>query len=567
MPILRLLVTMQELASLDRINEARRKPLENLIVQKILTPARASFFNSKKHSNADSSDEPSISSVDLLAPLSKLHDTKTGERFEETKTPKGLWPTSVIFQIAVQRSTRITPKQRSVEDSWLQDLFCRILQQAFDIGAANARFKSSTQHLLSVNQMLREIVDHNIRISASKLEPLVAHIMSRVDDTLDTFAICESINLCMLVDANILIDPASVPKDAQENHLRSSNHHLAALLLWITNSAWKISLEMDLAYEIKLSKVVSPLLEAYAKARSLLSFVSLWQGQLALCQKQRSNHSELVTRSYRPKSLWEDERLMQLVARLAESTLTTGQIKHLLLDAYASVLSHETLGSGGYPNLTANLILLDCGFGITLNDANSDQIKDVARDVYYSSLNWLLDKTKWPEEHRWRLWRILIAIKNRWDVMENHSNIRDFEQQMIGKAVELTMRVQLRAPKDEDSQSRYAEALYAFAFVISSISKQNEHGERDRELSYDLIEKVIEWISSYAIRVKNDETENQMASAAISKSIIQWNGQSDGVASLDILHLCYLAQFLFYPGVFQSNKPSLDVLGIVANST
>lgn len=564
MPTLRLLVTILELPSLDRMNEAGCKPLKDLIIQKILLPCRASFFDSKNYSKAASSDDPLTSSTDLLAPLANFHHVKAGEEFEEAKTIKGLWPISILFQVAIQSLTRTTPKQRSVEDSWLQYLFYRILQQGFRIGAADALSKPSTQHLLSINQMLRDITDHNIRISVSKLEPLLTHIMSCLGGTPDVSAICETVNLCILIDANIFIGPGPIAKEAQGNNPRISNPRLATLLLWITNSAWKRSLEMDPIYEIKLLKIVSPLVEAYAKARSLLSFVSYWQEQLALCQNKVSDDPEFVIGTYLPRSLWEDERLIQLIARLAESTLTAGQINNLLLDTHARALTHETLGgSDDSPNLVASLITMDCASGITLDEAKSDRIKDIAKDVYHSSLDWLLNKTYWPVDHRWRVWRIIIALNKQWNFKENHSTIQGLEQQVISKAVELTTRARLRAPKDEDCQYIYAEEFYAFAFVVSSSSRQHEPSDQYRQLSHDLIETVIKWISGYAISEwMNDEKQDQMAPATDSKAIVQWNGQSDGVVSLDILHLCYLAQLLTFPEVFQLETPSFDVVAL-----
>ena len=556
MPTLYLLLTIRESSSLDPTTYTRSKPLEDLIVQKILLPSRTSFSNSRNRSSSDGSDDPSVCNIDLLAPLAKIHHTRSGDGFKETKALKGLLPTSLIFQIAIQIPIRITPKQRSVEDSWLQDLFFRILPQAHRIGAPDALFELSTQHVLLINQMLRQIADYDIRINASKLEPFLARMMTCSDGTLDASVICESINLCILIDANIFTGLAAIPKDVQGNHLRAPNHLLALLLSWITDSAWKVSLEMNLVYEDKLSKVILPLAEAFAKARSLVDFISFWREQLAHCQKQRFNHPELVTGFYCPQSLWEDERLMQLIARLAESTLTAGQIYNLILGSHASVLSHQTLGSDGHPNLMANLVLLDCAFGITFKDVQSNQITDITRDVYHSSLGWLLNETHWPVKHKWRPWRILIAGQDRWNLTENRSDIRYLKQQVVGKAVELTTRAQLR---DEDSQSGYTEEFYAFAFIISSISGQKELSKQDRKPYHNLIESVIEWIFTYAKEEKDDEKQDRMASAANPKPVFQWNGQSDGVTSVDILHLCYLTQFLVFPGVFRSDKPLRNV--------
>ena len=405
--------------------------------------------------------------------------------------------------------------------------------------------------------MLRQIADHDIRINVSKLEPFLARMMTYSDGTLDVSVICESINLCILVDANIFIGLAAIPKDVQGNHLRAPNHLLALLLSWITDSAWKISLEMDLIYEDKLSKVILPLAEAFAKARSLVDFISFWQEQLAHCQKQGFNHSKPATGFYCPQSLWEDERLLQLIARLAESTLTAGQIYNLILGSHASVLSHETLGPDGNPNLMANLVLLDCAFGITFKDVKPKQITDITRDVYHSSLRWLLNETSWPVEHKWRPWRILIAGQNRRNVTEHHSDIRYLEQQVVEKAVELTTRAQLR---DEDSQFGYTEEFYAFAYVIRSMLGQKGLSKHDGKPFHDLIESVIQWIFTHAKKEKGDEKQDQMTSAANPKPLLQWNGQSDGVTSVDILHLCYLAQFLIFPGIFRSDQPLCDVL-------
>lgn len=413
---------------------------------------------------------------------------------------------------------------------------------------------SSTQHILLLNQMLQEIVDHDIRISASKLESILAHIMSGLDDTRDASAICELISLCIAIDANIFIVPAPIAKDGQANQRRVPNQRLAPLLLWITTAAWKNSLERDLVYEIKLSKVVLPLVQAFAKARNLLGFVSLWQDQLAVCQKQPLDQSELLSRSYRPRTLWEDERLLQLIARLAESTLTIGQINDMLLKAHASIISHESSGSDGYPNLLSNLIFLDCTLGITLNDAKSDQIKEIARDIYNSNLKWLLNETQLPIEHRWRLWRILLALSKRWDLLGSYPDSQFLEQQVVGKAVELNTRLQLGTSKIGDSQHGYAEELYAFAFVVSSISGQKKPGEDDEKPSHDLIAMAIEWISNYGARERDDEKQNQIACAGNLESCVQWNGQSDGVTTLDILHVGYLTQILVFPGSLQYDK-------------
>lgn len=539
---------MKELTTVGRVDQLESKILEELVIQKTIIPSRAIFFHAKSFSSNESSDDTSISRKDLLTPLAKAPYAKSGGGLDGVKNLDGHLATSLLFHIAVKSVPRDNPKQRSVEDSWLQELFDRLVQPMFHISAPNIRLMFSAQHISTVNQMLREVADHNVRISISKLGPLIGRIMSYPDGALDAAGICEIIGLCIVIDANIFLAPAPSAKDGQRKHQRVPNHLLAALLRWITDSAWKKSLEVDPVYEVKLSKVVLPLADAFEKARNLLGFVSFWQEQLSVCQVKHPEQLGPLSASYRPRTVWEDERLLQRVGRLAESSLTVGQINSWLVESCASVESHLVSGSDGFPKLVAGLIVLDCASAITLNNAKLAQIADTSQIIYRSTLNWLLSEINWPTEHVWRLWRILIAFTKDYYIETTHSDTRYLEQQVTGKAVKLTLETQLRTAKNEEIRYSYAEELYAFAFVISQISEQRKSGEDNERPYHDLMVTVIEWISEYGARECNNGTQSHNDSTEKPQPVIQWNGQSDGVIGLDILHLGYLTQILVVPG-------------------
>ena len=549
LPSLRLLVTIENSPTLNRKPQETSKTLKELIIQKAIIPSRASFLHSRSFSNFDRSDDPEPAVVDLLKPLAIVSNAKDGgEGVGGAETLEQLLSTSLFFHIAVHSLPRLTPKQRSIEDSWLQELFHRLVQHHFHIGDPEARLISSTQHVSIWNLMLHQIANHNIRISTSKLESLLGHIMTYPKNILDAPAMCELIRLCIVIDPNIFIASAPTATDGQRKHQPVPNRRLAALLSWITESAWKKSLETDLVYEAKLSQVVLPLVEAFAKARNLLGFISIWQEQLAVCQERYLDQFELVSRSYWSRTLWEDERLLQQIARLAEFTLTAGQIKNMLAEIHASITSHENSGSEGYPNLVALLVVLDCASGIILDDVRSDQMKDTVRNIYRSTLDWTVNNKDWPVEHKWRLWRILIAFNKRWYMTENDADIPNLEQQAIGKAMELTLGAQLQTSKTKKIQRGYAEELYAFGFVLSLTPELKKLGQDNKHSCHDLIAGVIEWISNHGAGEGKDEKQDKMDSSLNFEQVVQWNGQSDGVTTLDVLRLGYLSQFLAFPG-------------------
>jgi hypothetical protein len=551
---------MQGLPNLSRSNQTRSTALEDLIVKKIIIPSRVSFLRIKSVSTSEREDESWSSSIDLLKPLAKDRKTEAGDHSIEGTTLGLLWPTSIIFRIAVQSLPRVTPRQRLVEDSWLQDLFNRLLQDNVGGNAPNTQLIYSTQYVSKLNQLLQEIADHNIRISISKLEPLLDHTMSCLDGSLDAATFCEMISLCIAIDANMFIVPAPIAKAEQANNRRLPNQRLAALLLWITTSAWKKSLEPDMPYEAKLSKIVIPLVKAFAKARDLLGFVACWQEQLASCQTLRPNQLGLIPGSYLPQSLWEDERLLQLLSRLLGSTLTTGQINNTLSKAHTNITSHATLVSDGYPRLIANLILLDCALGITLNDDRSDQVTRTVRDIYHYTLDGLLSRPDWPKEHKWRLWRILITYNERWILRGKDSDLQGIEQQVIEKAVDLITRTQSKPSKIKDQQRYYTEELYAFAFVLSATSRENKFGEDGKKPFQELVGTALfERLIGYGQGERGNEEQDQIASIKNPESVGQWNGQSDAVTTLDILHLGYLSQVLNFPSTIGLDKKSVNM--------
>ncbi len=530
-------------------------------MKKTIIPSRALFFNPKSFSNVDGSEHTSPSSIDLLAPLAEARDAEMGESVRGANTHGALWPISMFFHIAVQSLPRITPKQRSVEDSWLQELFGRLLQFIFDFNIADTPSIFSAQHTSTLKQMLQEIADQNIRISSSKLEHLLGRIISCLDNASNGSELCELISLCIAIDANIFLIPAPVAKDRQENGERVPNHRLAALLLWITTSAWKKSPERDLMYEAKLSKVVLPLVEAFAKARDLLGFVQYWLEQLAVSQKQPSDQAEVGSWYYRPRTLWEDERLLQLIARLAESTLTGRQINDALLKAHAGMASY------GYPSLIPNLVFLDSALSIALDDAKSDQIADAAWKIYHSTLDGLLNASNWATEHRWRLWRILFTFKQRLFLPKFNLDIRSLERQVIDKGAELTTRTRIRPSNNEGDQYDYAEELYAFGFILSSNSGRKQSGEDEEQRSKELIEAVLVWVSESGARQRNNDEPDQIASAENTEPVPRWNGHSDAVKSLDTLHLGYSAQFLVFPDLLRLDNTSLSITELTLTVT
>lgn len=531
MAVLYLLTTCKALESSYPIPNTLFKVLEDILVKNVLLPARSFSLNSSTLSKAHLKELSSSPFQDLLAPLKKTYCTEANQTSSRKSTCLALSPISLLFSIAVQCLPRNTPKQRSLEDSWLQNLFSRLVQHASMSNGASKLAPLSEIYVLTLNQMLQVIDEHNIRLPAFKLKTLLFEVSEALDGKTDTPNYWNLISLCIKVDASIFMNTSSITVDGRDNKARKPNEQLESLLSIITTTGWSTSIDTISDYSTKLEQFILPLAKAFAEARDLIGFILIWHQQLDICQRTRPLVKFVASITNHARSIWEDEKLLQLVARLIETSLTVGQIESLLQREIFNSASNRTAPINS--ETLADIIVLDCLTKTHLTESYLDQLTNFTCTTYTSILNIVSTATNWSSEHEWRLWRILNAFNEHWSMLQDSSEFQFAEHQAVNKAVDVIKQITLATSSFKQD---YAKVIYMFLFMLSLAlaSKKNE----TNLLVYSAIEILLgeAW-------VQHEKT--------LSNLPIQWDGQNHTIVSKEVAFLGCFSLLIAYPKIIR----------------
>lgn len=555
LPLLHLLGRRKSLSTSSQNNMTLIHALEDLLVNNVILPARASFISSKSWKKAEGEDPTSLTAELVLRPLAEIPHAKSGEFTLVSSAGLESSAIPLLFSVAIRSLPRATPKQRSIEDSWLRHLLSQLEHCTHKLVSQIAPTLQSPQYTSTLNRMLREALDHKVRLDGSICEVTLARIVSISDKEFgvsDTPIYWTLIGLCLEIDANHFVTSSSVDKSSDGNPDTVQNRDLAAVLSQITNTDGQSTPYSDVDYNTKLLKVVLPLAEAFASARVLTAFLLHWEEQLTICQPRRS---EDTANSGLSKIIWEDERLILLVGRLMESSLTPGQIEQVFQKIFTNLIPSESVDSEDHSGSMANLVILDCVVGGLAKKPSLKQLEQTIHSLYLSILGIVSSGSSWPSEQSWRLWRILTTLNERWPLLQTSITREEAEGLAMDEAAEL-IKHSVSAESTNVGQV-YLKELHAFSFILSLASVQNiktdiPRPETDRAAS--VIETILNYRQSFfdSMNLSLDEHPSS------TQLIAQWDVQNERVLSVDVLLVGYIAQIITFPTVFSILKVDLQ---------
>lgn len=547
LPILQLLGIYKSLSTSPSKNMVIQA-LEHLLIKNIILPARASFISSKSWKKAAGEDQSSLTSELLLRPLAETQNEKSGEFSLVNRADLMTSAIPLLFSVAIHSLPRVTPKQRSIEDSWLRHLFSQLEQCTSNLVSQIDPTLLTPQYTSILNRMLREALDHKVRLDDSTCGVVLARVLSISDeasDTPDTTLYWTLIGLCLEIDANSFVTPSSADKSSDGNPDVVPNKNLASLLSRITESDGKSTPYSDNNYNAKLLKVVLPLAEAFANARDLTAFLFHWEEQLTICQQSRPR----VTPNYGlPKIIWEDEKLLLLVGRLTESSLTTGQIEQVFQNIHTTFSPPAQVASKDHFRFMANSVILDCVVSGLAEDSVLSQLVETVRSLYVSILGIVSSASNLPGEQSWRLWRILTTLNERWPLLQPSIACREAERFAMDKAVELVHH-SVSAEATNVGQL-YLQALHAFSYILSVESVQGVKTDRPQTKA-DRATSVIETILNYRQSLCDSMSLGLIDYPVSTQFVAQWDMQNERMLSVDVLLVGYIAQIITFPTVFR----------------
>lgn len=526
-------------------NREINKALEQLLVNYIILPARASYFAAQNRKKPEIEAGSSLSVEELLAPLAKAPNVIIGGASLRNVQDLSIPAIPLLFSIAVQSLPRNTPRQRSLDDPWLRHLF----GQLRNISSSNTMLQHK-QNISNLNWMLRGALNHRVRLDSTILEPILAQVMNIANEDFnspDAFTCWALINLCLRIDANVFISSSSA--DRSRNDIPVPNRYLNFLLLQLSSGSWKSSPQRDPNYNFKLVHVILPLAKAYTNTRDLTTFISHWREQIILCKQQQNTLAVDVPLYCNSETIWEDEELILQVGRMIEASLTSAQISGLLQDISAKLaLTHAAIQCDS--RSMADLVILESIISGVSEESYLDHLTGDAHSIYLSISSIISDNPGWAGDHRWRLWRILSIFNERWSLPRHSEAAEQAERLAMIRAAD-TISHAVRAGA-EDIGTDFVTELHAFSFMLKRGPVQNGKSELDNHYISCAIQAILNSRQSACdhmrLNVASSRTPPEFSAG--------WNAQNDTIKSVDVLVIGCVAQILTSPAILRLvNQP------------
>jgi nucleolar pre-ribosomal-associated protein 2 len=312
--------------------------LEQLIARNVTNPAKAS-----REENAASD------LLNTLTRISVLQDTSNAP---------------ILFDIAI-RSLQYhgSRRRRPQDDSWLQTVFST-LKEALQ----PQREQENGQAMC---EMLQSAIFHKVDLDLPALCSITSEYA--LPEGREDWKLLATI---IELDANVFLIP-------------SAEGNLLMKLLTRTTEASFAAFWPDISEKV-VSKVVVPLVNAFAKARDLSGFIRHWYAQLVQFEKIRKNSPHSSTPLF---SAWEDDALQSELSKLLEASLTEQQILQLL----------DWLSSQVAENPDAVCVILEAIAGSVSREETVDAINLRLYHIMFD--NGVSEKL--DGRYMWRSWRIL----------------------------------------------------------------------------------------------------------------------------------------------------------------
>jgi len=543
-PSLQFLHTCHELDALLYAAIPTMKSLEKLLIENVILPYRASFSDEGSTGIEDISDALSLS--DSLVSVLQDYPMASRGREDWRKTQQHLTVTmlSLLYDVSIKCLPRHTPKLRQAENPWLEQMFRQIDLCARKTLPPPSPVRAQKNHVKLLKWLLSKAVDNQIRLNVSTTEKILTQVSGLFDDAQNNQVDWSLVGLCLQINANVFLVPSPSETTDSEYSYRSPNTFLKSLISRLTELKHKDRQD----YEFKIQNVVVPLLKAFVNARDFLGFLEHWKEQLNISQTRNLN-SEISATSGPDLSIWEDEDVLASAANLIESSLTANQVEEVLRKASVDITSSEAEKT---QILLGDVVVLDCVCSGLAREGYLNNLSSTAQSVFTVVGN-LCGLPHLSSRHKWRLWRILGTIAERWPLSEDASPFKQKAHAAISRASELINRIE--SWKGTDEVVYLTEHLQAFKFITSYATIEDRLWQdlqfSSRQRAVAAVRKILEVMGPFCQRITNDHF-GMLKTKLPEKDKASFNFTTGvgGVDSVDAFYLGCISYMLATPTLF-----------------
>lgn len=495
--------------------------LEQLIALHVVLPARAGFFGRGGSGIDYSADQPDWSPVQPITETFRpLFSKAVSERAELRGTHRNnnacgtaaLLP--LFFETAVRSVPRDTFRRQTHEAPWLETLFVAVAELAFSIAREENVLSTYISDFVRVlEHLFRVVLDRKVQLS---LHTLLAHApyTGLLKDDLEQIE-WNLTALLIKLDVDIFL-----PNSGLNDSGRLLNALLEKILLhWHQGTSRE-----DSSYGTIKDSIVIPLMNGFASARDLSTFVRVWHEQLMAAEQARSQNNRLSL-----FTVWEDDDLCDAYGELVRTALTDAQLAVQIKLAATDVLTGEGKLSNS-PNAYASTVKLEASFrrrGLNFespDEALNSIIKGLAGTLSSNdSLHW-----------RWRLWRLARNLLEH-NVQSTNNPLGAAIMGLVDVAANS---IQHLHRSSMESSGSLLESFEAYRFAIVAAKDATNPGSFD-SLTAEILGFLKSITASYVSKLTN----------------APWNGRTETLDSSACLGLGYLFTLLRAPTIWRQIRP------------
>ncbi|ORY15293.1 Urb2/Npa2 family-domain-containing protein [Clohesyomyces aquaticus] len=328
-----------------RINATQT--LERLLARHLFAPARASFLAAAS-SRSSKNSEPKPAAADALAtnfqPLrakiqqaAEIHDT--AEPIPDSFSPM-FRAVPRLLDMAIKFSPIRSPKSKIAGRPWIEAVFV-VLAECAGCPLEAPKFPSPRPSIEALENSLRVLADHSIRISSNILEDLFwFHSGLKFPENRKGVVHWPLVASLIKLDPDVFLPKPRAQADSNDrpgdlsttlfDHISKQGARYDSLPKTpekgIDENGGFFPTSNDSQSEHVVDAVIKPLVSAFARNRDLLGFVSRWDAQLCKKVEVTPAKSWNDPGRYQQASIWEDDRLSLTLALLFEQSLTQTQI-------------------------------------------------------------------------------------------------------------------------------------------------------------------------------------------------------------------------------------------------
>ncbi|KAL6715509.1 hypothetical protein ACLMJK_006470 [Lecanora helva] len=535
---LQLLLTCREWSK-HMVQDVEQK-LEKLLILHVTLPFRTQSLASQRPHDSKVQEPPSSFKDNLISTLEQYTFPRPEEGVSDSlyETERSASKTrnhlivsfiSLLFRVANTSRPRKTPAQRRIEDQWLEKMFTCLTESAAVFLPHASSTEAHRDYVRSSKWMLQQCVEHEVKISLPTLKAILDQVSGLFSDNNGRIE-WEVIRLCLQLDANICTFPASGASRDTEYGYQTPNKYLSILLSRITIASHQRSIEdnKNCGKQSQPLEIASQLFQAFSNARDLTGFLGHWRDQLEQGHKKKVRDDE--------PCIWEDDELSKFVSTLVGNSLTATQIE----DVLATTIRKKPFKS------TSDLVIIDCVVAGIVEE-NFTLLSTMIWDVFRVLTTLLEIPSDEGSNQRWRCWRALAVISNRWTSPHESAALKSDFCTLLERAHQLIENL----PDWNSSKkvSDFTETLHASRFMLDSLNwrRGSPYGIRPAlsQKTMSAVEKLLNVMDQFCNRIKYSFFDTAKAEEIRSKS----PDVEFAVGSVESLYIKCMSYITSQPGL------------------